>query len=341
MWAHRFSKLLAGGASLALGLGLVPSAVLLTSASAAAEIVVHPPDEVLSEWTVQNGDRFLFFSPEGDRWELITAVEDPAIRNAGHGAFFPPSPQVVRSALSALGYPGQLLAARVFILPFPRRGLLDSSAGERTVYLSPAVVPLTELQIHALVAHEIGHLVHKALLPDWDQEGWEIYRRLRGIEDRSVYFARAAHRNRPHEIFAEDFRVLFGGAKANYSGGIENRDLTPPEDVAGLREFFLWLATPERLARIRPRQSLVAYPNPSSGAVGMALTGAAPEEGSPLRRWLEVFDVQGRKVAQRELPGGLGWNGRHDDGTPATTGIYFLRIHQGGQAWVGKVLIRR
>ena len=63
-------------------------------------------------------------------------------------------------------------------------------------------------------------------IPD-DADGWTRYRALRGIGGASVCNASAPHADRPHEIFAEDFRP-FGGDLANYSGTIENRGSHPP-----------------------------------------------------------------------------------------------------------------
>jgi hypothetical protein len=308
------------------------------SVSAAAEIVIHPPDEVLTRWTAKAGGKLYFQSPEGETWEMVTAIDDPAILNPGQGAFYPLDPQVVREALDAITVPGQLLSGDVFLLPYPRRDLLDSSAGDQAIYLSPGVAPLPPDRVHALVAHEVGHLVHKALLPDNDLQGWMAYRAIRGIQDVSVYNGKAAHRNRPHEIFAEDFRVLFGGNDAVTSGSIENRELAYPTRVPGLREFMLALADPQRLARVQPTQRLVAFPNPSPGPVRFALTGVAPETAGAPR--LTVFDIRGRRIAAPAGDAGA-WDGRDDGGVPVSPGIYFLRVVRGEQAWVGKVLIRR
>jgi hypothetical protein len=43
---------------------------------------------------------------------------------------------------------------------------------------------------------------------------------LRGL-DASRYQANAVHALRPHEVWAEDFRALFGGAIATSNGTIE------------------------------------------------------------------------------------------------------------------------
>jgi hypothetical protein len=324
--------------SFRLAVCLVLGITVHVSVPAAAEIVIHTPDEILTRWTAEAGGKLYFQSPEGEQWEMVTAIDDPAVLNPGQGAFYPLDPAAVREALDAVTVPGQLLSGDVFVLPYPRRDLMASNAGDRAIYLSPGVAPLAADRVHALVAHEMGHLVHKALLPDDDVQGWMAYRAVRGIQDASIYNAQADHRNRPHEIFAEDFRVLFGGPAAAGSGSIENRDLAVPAAVPGLRAFIASLADPERLARVLPTQRLVAFPNPSPGAVRFELTGAAPENAGPAR--LAVFDVRGRRVAVRDGDA-ASWDGRGTDGAPVSPGIYFLRVVRGGQAWTGKVLIRR
>jgi hypothetical protein len=69
-------------------------------------------------------------------------------------------------------------------------------------------------------------------------DSWNEYRRIRGITDESRFNELASHAYRPREIFAEDFRVLFGGAAAYFGGSIENPEIARPESVAGLENFF-------------------------------------------------------------------------------------------------------
>lgn len=315
-------------------------AVLIPTAPAAAAVTVHAANEVLAEWTVHHGDALFFHGPQSEEWEFITDVADPAIANKGMGGFFPPHADAVREAIDAVSYPLDAIDLEVFILPYPRRDLLPSNAGERCIYLSPGVAPISSQQLHALVAHELGHIVQHQLLPDGDRGGWADYRALRGITDGSIYNENAIHRDRPHEIFAEDFRFLFGGALANYSGSIENPGLTLPSRVPGLREFLLGIPNSTASVNDLPvRRELRLFPNPTRGAVTIAFAEGSPDAGAPLT--LQVFDVQGREVARREIvAGGLaGWDGRSDAGAAAPPGIYFVRVSRDRDAWTGKILV--
>ena len=120
---------------------------------------------------------------------------------------------------------------------------------------------MTREHQHAEFVHELGHVVQYALMPDPDQERWSRYRLLRGIEDAETFSSTSPHADRPHEIFAEDFRALFGGATANYSGSIENASLESPQRVAGLESFMRELVGPALVS------TLQSYPNPSRRAV--------------------------------------------------------------------------
>jgi hypothetical protein len=145
------------------------------------------------------------------------------------------------------------------------------------------VRPLRREQQHAELVHELGHVVQYANLPDGDPR-WDAYRRLRSIQDEQRFGPASIHADRPHEIFAEDFRALFGGAAATYSGTIENDTLTPPAQIAGLDAFMIALAGPG------PDQAFSAWPNPSSGMLHFSWEGGAAVP-------LDVFDAAGRRVA--------------------------------------------
>jgi len=134
-----------------------------------------------------------------------------------------------------------LLAVTFVVLPAPRRELPLASAEDGLIYLSPAhLVPYTDRQVHFLVAHEMGHCLHRAVLGDAPSE-WERFARHREL-DAAIFYDAANHANRPREVFAEDFRFLFGGSHANYSGTIENLFLPKPDRIAGLRTYFFSLA---------------------------------------------------------------------------------------------------
>lgn len=292
-------------------------------APTSACVVVHDAAETLRDWCRTDAQGLLWLElPNGARYELITSVHDAAVSNPGDGSFHPFEAAEVAAALAAVSYPLEGVAADVFILPFPRRAGLSSAAGANLVLLSPGVYALPRVQQHAEVVHELGHVVQRLDLPDTDTAGWARYRGLRGILDASVYNATAAHADRPHEIFAEDFRALFGGALATSNGTIENATLTPPEQVTGLEDFLLSLAVPSLAV------TLGAAPNPSRGAVVFSRGGGAAAVA------LDLFDLAGRRLATlRPAAAGEGrrwsWDGRDDAGRRVEPGVVFARARDG------------
>ena len=59
-------------------------------------------------------------------------------------------------------------------------------------------------------------------------------------------------------------------------------------------------------------------------------------------RTLAIYDVQGRLIRRwRAETGASRWDGRRSDGTPVGTGIYFVRIDEGGPEPTAKILIIR
>jgi len=311
-------RALALAALLVAAHGRIAAANELDAAVEAPTLLIHDADETLRRYCAPDSVGRLWLTlPGGARYELVTTTSDPAILNPGDGAFHPFDESVVREALAGVRYPVAGLRAEVFLLPYPRREGLESAAGPGLVLLSPGVRPLSRERQHAEFVHELGHVVHHALLADSDAQGWGSYRTLRAIQDPDRYSQTAAHAYRPHEIFAEDFRALFGDALANYSGTIENAALAPPASVSGLRDFML------ALAGVTPAQALQAAPNPARGAVefSAALGHAAP---------LDLFDAQGRRVATLEPTAGSGstrwsWNGRGAGGRPAH-GVLYARV---------------
>lgn len=94
---------------------------------------------------------------------------------------------------------------------------------------------LSEHMIAYLATHELGHNVDFQLM---NNELWSEYKELRGIADKTVYNNNAPLAgNRPQEIFAEDFRLLYGCDEARVKAH-ENTNLVDPNEVEGLRDFF-------------------------------------------------------------------------------------------------------
>ncbi|OGF13700.1 MAG: hypothetical protein A2W00_03485 [Candidatus Eisenbacteria bacterium RBG_16_71_46] len=296
----------------------------LSATGRAGGIVLHSAAETLRDYCRRDAaNRLWLVLPGGARFELVTSTADPAIANPGDGAFHPFDPGEVRAALAGLRYPLDGLRADIYVLPYPRRNGLTSATGPRLILLSPGVRPLIPGHQHAEVAHEIGHIVHFEHLPDGDRTGWSAYRRLRGIEDEQVYSAASAHAFRPHEIFAEDFRALFGDALANYSGSIENSALTPPSHVPELAAFMV------KLSQLAAGPSdLAAFPNPSRGSLTLARAGGATTP-------VDLFDLAGRRIATLEPQAGGGsvswsWDRRDRFGRPVGPGVLLARARDGG-----------
>lgn len=179
---------------------------------------------------------------DGEVWNLVTSVSDPAIRNPGAGAFFPIPERLVAEALEGLD--ARLrdgLSARIMLLPYPRRELLRSSCNGETIYLSPGVRPLSRAQVHCLLYHEIGHLLHRQLLPDEERIGWLAFEAalLEGGAPCGAVL-------QPHECFAESFRLLYGTPEARSVRPIGSDCVYAMRDRKALREFFEVLITAER-----------------------------------------------------------------------------------------------
>jgi hypothetical protein len=80
----------------------------------------------------------------------------------------------------------------------------------------------------AVVAHELGHCVRKRYLTD---EELDQYIAQRGItDDERTYFHKYfPNENMNEEVFAEDFRQLFGGPNAHFTLYYDN--IPPPTNV--------------------------------------------------------------------------------------------------------------
>ncbi len=292
-------------------------------------LVIHDATETRERYCATDSEGRLWLTlPGGARYELVTSTSDPRISNPGDGSFHPFEAAELRAALGDLDYPLGPVRADVFVLPYPRRSGLESAAGPRLILLSPGVRPLSREQQHAEFVHELGHVVQYALMPDSDSTRWTTYRRMRGILDDTKYSAGAIHADRPHEIFAEDFRALFGGATANYSGTIENSELDPPSSVTGLRDFLRGLGAtqPMRVDRV------AATPNPARGAIRFSLARAAAVP-------LDLFDAAGRRIATL-VPSTFGagvewtWDGTDARGGRVGPGVLFARPRGAGAATV-------
>lgn len=295
---------------------------LKSAAAHVAGIVVHDAAETLRDYCHRAEGRLWLELPGGARWELVTATTDPLIANPGDGAFHVFDATEVRAALDEVAFPMGSVSAEVFILPYPRRASLESAAGPGLILLSPGVRVLSREHQHSEFVHELGHVVQYALLPDSDLDGWERYMDLRGLSsERNT--ATAPHADRPHEIWAEDFRALFGGITANANGTIENATLVHPAQVSGLGDFMRAVAEGS-IASSAVR--LVSAPV-VSGAVSFSRFGTEAAV-------LDVFDSAGRRLASVMPTVGASsvawsWNGEDRSGRRLRGEVVFARARDG------------
>jgi hypothetical protein len=309
-----------------------------------AGIRIVEPEQVLQDFATEASDGTLYLlDADGVHRRFVTSIDDPIIRNPGDGRFHPLSYGEIEEALLSVDrtFLGEL-EFEVYLLPYPVADPLTSWASGRTIYLSPGVVSLSLPQVHQLVSHELGHIVHQRFLPDSDPEGWDTYRTIRGITDTARFCDACAHRDRPHEIFAEDFRVLFGGSLARYDGSIENADLTSPEELPDVHAFFLGLiggAAPLALSDTDPRLA----PNPVRP--GQTLRVDVPQLAGGIV--MHFYDASGREVRVlrdlRERGTGLYeaiWDGLDEQGRPLARGVYYGRIRSIQHPYSGQLRVR-
>jgi hypothetical protein len=273
---------------------------------------------------------------------VIVDIADPAIANKGDGTFHPFSTEDVVATLRALGHPSVRLTVRVYVLPYPRRNVLASSTSGLELFLSPHVLAIDPRIAAYIVTHEMGHAFHNRYLPD-GSAAWDEYRRIRGITDVVRFHALASHAYRPKEIFAEDFRVLFGGAAAYFDGYIENPELASPESVGGLESFFVRVAA-EPIALRAPRIVATSYPNPFNPETEVRVSLPGEFMGKNERVSVRVYSVTGALVRDLYEGGATGdfavrWDGTDNRGNSVASAMYYATVVAGGSKETVKLVL--
>lgn len=315
-------------------------------------VTIYTPEGILLEMTQRDIDGNLVFYPEGGgSYYLIESTSSPHIENIGAGEFFPMSEEIILQALHEIDIGGRTVDMHIdiYILPMPRLYYMSSTSTGCRIFLSPGVWEISASTIASVVTHEFGHSFQKAYMPYGDVDGWATYLGIRGILDDPVYSEGAIHMNRPSEIFAEDFRILFGGELAVYPGNIENPNLAQPSDVAGLEDFMASLAGAAAVADIPSGGEVIAsvcnYPNPFNPVT----TIRADFNGPAIDRVVSVRIYAADGSLVRDLWSGTvsreifekTWDGMNEHGVRAASGIYFYRIAVGSDSHTGKMLLVR
>jgi hypothetical protein len=300
------------------------------------------PAEALNQLTDLESGRSVLSLDDGLSLTLITDINDPLIINKGDGQFHPIRSDYVVDCLEQIEYPSIDLDVEIYILPYPRVDQISSAASGRRIFLSPQVLEISREGAAYIVAHELGHVFQYRYLPEQLEDRWDRYRDIRGIEDEVRYSNVARHADRPREIFAEDFRVLFGGPDAYFGGRVENPELPSPVAVTGLEDFFLTLTTAAGLPDI---VSLDNYPNPFNPQteIRVRLGDRFASTGGTVA--VRIFDVTGALV--RDLfharPNGselrVTWDGRDGKGNQVASSTYFGVVEAGSARKTTKLLM--
>jgi len=318
---------------------------------------LYTAEEIISEMTERSYDGSLIFRvDDGLSYKLIEDINDPDIVSRGDGSFHPHEEDAIMRALREVDLAESIVEidVKVYLLPYPRRGLMFSSACGERIFISPGVfIPSPGISAY-LVTHELGHCVQNKYLPLEDTENWNEYLGIRGILGDSDYGFNACHCNDPVEIFAEDFRYLFGGELSNYSGGIENQLLPLPDMVNGLEEFLVALVGKQRSDE--PVEKMFAagesfrasnYPNPFNPSTTIRAVFDEEFYRSKPDVDIGVYDVSGRLVDtifSGSLTSGVlevRWNGKTSRGDEAGSGVYFYRIRADQAVQTGKMMMVR
>ena len=286
------------------------------------------------------------------RYRLVEDIDDEVIVNKGDGTYHPIETAHVLEALEAIAVGGGVFdhAIEVYILPYPRYYPLTSSASGNRIFLSPGVFEVTRDVAAHTVTHEFGHTYQSRFMPDEDLEAWHGYLTLRGIYQDPRYTSTAEHMFRPKEVFAEDFRYLFGGDASRYSGTIENPELLLPTLVPGLESFMIALAgiaEETETFHVAGPIAVSNYPNPFNPATVITLAFGSDVPPGERRVEIKLYNIEGRFVrtlysgAVRDDRLSLTWNGTDQSGAPVASGVYFYRAVSNVGTATGKMLLMR
>ncbi|MBD3179676.1 MAG: T9SS type A sorting domain-containing protein [Candidatus Latescibacteria bacterium] len=316
---------------------------------------IYTPDTIKEEMLRRTpGGNLILEVARGWEYELIEDPSDPAIAYSGDGNFHPHRSMYILEALEEVDVNGNILdiEIKVYLLPFPRRGIVNSTASGYRIFLCPAVLEPEGSTSKCIVTHELGHCVQRRYLPVSRISDWRVYLSMRGFPSREeIDFGCSSHRDDPLEIFAEDFRYLFGGEDSLYPEGVENGSLRSPDEVAGLEDFFCSLVSGSPFSPVEGGPTLPVavsnYPNPFNPATTVRVNLSEETVSRNPRLNISVYDANGRlvneifdrRVGSRTIT--AGWNGRDRSGASVSSGVYMYVVRAGNLRTTGKMLLLR
>ncbi len=318
---------------------------------------LYTPESILEYMTERDDEGSLFMRLEdGVRYRLIEDINDPVVTHKGDGSFHPMKPAWVVQALEEIDVNGCAMSfdIEVYILPYPRYYLLASSTCGNRIFLSPGVYEVNSSVVAFTTTHEYGHAFQGKYMPDSDVDGWYQYLTIRDIYGDPTYSNHACHMNRPKEIFAEDFRYLFGGEASRYSGTIENPNLPLPDQIEGLEEFVVSLVSGEIIATDEldipaGKEALTVsnYPNPFNPTTTIRVVFGGGDPSMLRNIDMKVYRVDGslvRSLYRGQMRGNecaIVWDGRDNNGQDVASGAYFYRLVSGSSTVSGKMMLLR
>ncbi|MCK4537195.1 MAG: hypothetical protein KAV42_00220 [Candidatus Krumholzibacteria bacterium] len=316
--------------------------------------VLYPPSYIMETMTCRDEcGRLMMVLPDGSSYILVEDISDPVIVNKGDGSFHPAAIENITTALAEIDVDGVMvdLALEIFILPLPRRFVPGSTAVGNRIFISPGVYDISIELAAYTITHEVGHCVQNLFISGSESREWLDYLTIRDLLDETPVDGLMSHMYLPEEIFAEDFRYLFGGEASNYSGTIENPYIALPDEVPELATFFVTLIAPIIAsvdADVIPEGKILSamnYPNPFNPVT----TIKAQLDPSVSMHEIEVniYGVDGsliRRLFSGDVSGGefsVRWDGRTDRGTKVPSGAYLYAIRSGTELRTGKMIMMR
>lgn len=217
---------------------LIISLILTTPALAAGNIQYISEQASEKQIVINTGDKLML----DKQWYSYKFEINPQ-KNAGNLQMQSVDAKGYEEAINQVSFPLEKIGEyKVYFLNYRLKNYptaMGLSFLDDSCVIFGTYYKLSPERLHQLAVHELGHQIDFKLM---NSSKWNQYKQLRGITNEALYNNNSSeHPDRPQEIFAEDFRMLFGGEAARKIPHL-NKKLPAPENVKGLKEFMLSIA---------------------------------------------------------------------------------------------------